>query len=126
MPRRTRGSRAAGLEEAGQLQLEFEVPWIRRLAAARQLALDLRPGITLESQYRHWWPVMPNAIVLGPRNPLGVVVPIPWLSTAPASILARLRRGRAGCVELGARMTPNVLVSVSIRVPRLPDLPASA
>jgi hypothetical protein len=54
------------------------------------------------------WPVSPGRTAL-PRNRLGVVFPIRWAGTTPASLLAAMRRKRLGRLELVARMTPTSL-----------------
>jgi hypothetical protein len=43
--------RSKRLEAVGQLALEFEPGWDRRLASARQLSLELRPPAA-EREYR--------------------------------------------------------------------------
>jgi hypothetical protein len=76
------------------------------------LWLELRPPLALEREYRYWWPVTPSRTAL-PRNRLGIVLPICWAATTPASLLAAMRRKRLGRVELVARMTPGRYVAVS-------------
>jgi hypothetical protein len=76
------------------------------------LWLELRPSVALERERGEWWPVMPGRAALAP-NRLGVVFPIRWADTTPASILASMRRKRPGRVELVARMTPGRYVVVS-------------
>jgi hypothetical protein len=110
---RARRSRARRLEAAGQLPLDFEPGWDRRLAAARQLWLELRPPLTLEREYREWLLVTPSRAAL-PPNRLGVVFPIRWSATTPSSLLAAMRRKRLGHLELVARMTPGRFVTVSV------------
>ena len=115
--RKSRGSRTTRLEAVGQLRLDLsdEVGWVHRLAAARQATLDLRPGVTLESDYRAWSSVLPGRLIVCVRNRRGVVVPAAFAGTSSASVLARLRRSRPGLLKLAAHWTPNRFVIVWFR-----------
>lgn len=117
---RARKSRTARLEAAGQipLDLQAETPWVRRISEARQLALDLAPGTTLESDYGAWAPALgPGRFVVHFRKRSGVVVPASFIGTSPGSILAGLRRGTGGRHLLASRWWPWGYFSVWLRRP---------
>jgi hypothetical protein len=82
------------------------------MAAARQLWLELRPSVALERERGEWRPAMARRAASAP-NRLGIVFPVRWAATAPACILAFVRRKRIGRMELVARMTPGRYVVVS-------------
>ena len=98
MARRAHRSRASRLEDAGQMRLNLddEIGWAQRLAKAYPLRLPLRPGATLESDYRNWWPIL--------GTPSG------W------PLLARMRRRSDGNGQLlASSWLPWLYVSVCLR-----------
>lgn len=109
--------RARKLENAGQLALDLrpETPSRVRLAEARQLPLELQPGVELERRYTaRGRSLRPGRLVVAIRKGRAVL-PVSFLGTPPGSVLARLRRGGGQRELLASRWWPRGYFSVWFR-----------